>query len=110
MKIKILKVISVFSSIIVYIYGLINLLSFICMEFLPWEKFGGFVEMVLGLDIFTWLIFGLFAIVTWLVKLNICMKNNESACSKFQKVDVVLHILFSIISFVNMYFLFHRAF
>ncbi len=111
MNTKICKVISYISSVIVYVYGILNLLSFVLMKGFSWEQVGGFVDSVFTIDLFSWLIFGIFTVIILLFKLNFKEKvREERVYSKFLKVDIVLHIIFSIVSFANIVVLFSRAF
>ncbi len=111
MNTKICKVISYISSVIVYVYGILNLLSFILIKSFSWEQVGDYVDLVFSMDVFSWLIFGILTVVTLLFKLNFKEKvREEKAYFEYLKVDIVLHILSTIVSFINIVVLFSRAF
>lgn len=108
---KICKIILGISSVITYSYGLFNLVSYILMNAFPWDKVGVFIEGMLTFHLLTWPFFGVFAVATLLSKIYLLTKF-EKECSylKFLKIDISLHILFSVISVINIVALFDRAF
>lgn len=111
MKLKKRKTISYISSAIVYIYGTLNLLSLIVLNAFSWEQVGRFVNLVFTMDLFSWFIFGIFTVIILLFKLNFKEKvREEKVFFEYLKVDIVLHILFTIVSFINIMILFSRAF
>lgn len=111
MKLKIRKTISYISSAIVYIYGTLNLLSLIVLNAFSWEQVGRFVNWVFTMDLFSWFIFGIFTVIILLFKLNFKEKvREEKVYFEYLKVDIVLQILFTIVSFINIMILFSRAF
>ena len=68
-------------------------------------------EFVLGIDVFTWHIYGIFSIITLIIKLysNGVDVDNKLRI-KWLDVQSVLHFVFMLISFGGIYYLFENCF
>jgi len=86
------------------LYGSINFVCLFSYDFFDYEKISGFVEFVLGLDIYSWHIYGAFSVLTFLLSLN-----NESR-EKRKYIFYLLHITFLLISFICIWNLFEYSF
>ncbi len=103
MKNKGYKFFSVISLLIPAFYCVVNLLTVLLLN-IPISENDialGIVGSVFSLDIFTWLIYGIFAIVTLIIKYLKDKKYNT---------NTILHIVFMLISFVEIYHIVANAF
>lgn len=88
-------------------YGIVNILSIIDAQ----GNMGFIGEFGLGLDIYTWHIFGIFSIVTLFIRL---LFNRDAVDRGEQKKwldkQSVFHLVFMLISFGGIYYLFENCF
>ena len=92
---------------ITVVYGILNLLAVIDAQ----GNLGFIGELALGLDVYTWPIYGLFSIVTLFIKLLF----NRDAVDRGEKerwldIQSVLHFVVMVISFGGIYYLFESCF
>ncbi len=92
---------------ITVIYGVLNLLAVIDAQ----GNLGFIGELALGLDVYTWHIYGIFSIVTLFIKLLF----NRDAVDRGEKerwldIQSALHFIFMVISFGAIYYLFENCF
>ena len=86
------------------LYGSVNFICLVFYDFFDYERIKSFVEFVLGIDIYTWHIYGLFSIFTLVL-----LMHNDSF-EKKKTLFTLLHIFFLIISFVCIWRLFEYSF
>lgn len=93
--------------IITVLYGLLNLIAFVDVQ----GNMGFIGDFVLGIDVYTWHIYGIFSIVTLMIKLS---SNSAEVDGKLREkwldVQAVLHFVFMLISFGGIYYLFESCF
>lgn len=93
------------------IYAILNLIAMIIVEFDFWDNIGWFAEFVLGIDVFTWIVYGIFSVLTLLLKLRINSKAVDNGHRvKWLDLQAILHFVFMIISFGGIYYLFENCF
>lgn len=93
------------------VYAVINSAAVIIVEFDLWDKVGWFSDFVLGIDAFTWIVYGVFSIATLLIKLGINSKAvNNGNRKNWLDIQSVLHLIFMLISFGGIYYLFENCF
>ena len=104
------KLFSDISLRIVSFYFIINsfILTYCKIDF-PDLKVFEFVypiidKILFPIDLFTWHIFGIFAIVSFLIKLSYISKNKE------EKIKEVLHLVMSGVTFFYIYYIFEISF
>lgn len=102
--------INIFTNIgflITLFYGVLNLAAVLDAQ----GNMSFIGEFVLGIDVFTWHIYGIFSIVTLIIKLY---SNGVDVDNKLRKkwldVQSVLHFVFMLISFGGIYYLFENCF
>ena len=78
------------SLCIVAVYCVLNSL-FMCEYFLVNGTLSFFANIVFAIDLLTWHIYGLFAIISFIYKV---FKKN-----KYSKLNIFLHLIFMVISF-----------
>lgn len=61
-------------------------------------------KVLFPIDLFTWHIFGIFAVVSFLIKLSYISKNRE------EKIKEVLHLIMSGVTFFFIYYIFEISF
>ena len=66
-------------------------------------------EAVLFLDLCTWHIFGLFAIISLIIKIYILCKKKEIIDKSYIK-NIISHFMFSVISFLEICWIFENSF
>ena len=101
------KYVNIIGLCITVIYGTLNLIAVIDAQ----GNMGFIGELALGIDVYTWHIFGFFSIVTLLIRLLF----NRDAVDRGEKekwldVQSVLHLIFMVISFGGIYYLFGNCF
>lgn len=104
------KVFMSVDSAIVYLYGILNIIA-MTMYFLSSSSENAVYERIITMDLYTWHVFGVFAIASFIFKL--CAKEklkSDSPFAKFLKTDIVLHAVFTAVSAVCIIFLFNRTF
>lgn len=96
---------SVISLGVVVVYFLLN--GLLVLEWLNMQgTLSLFADVVFFIDLFTWHIYGLFAIISFIVKA--CSVNKYR--SKGLSLNVVLHFIFTIASFFEIYHMIQNAF
>lgn len=103
MKNKAYKVFSVVSLLIPAFYCIANLLMILLLKMSISENdiALGIVGFIFSLDVVTWHIYGIFAIATLIIKYLKDKKYNA---------NTILHIIFTIVSFVEIYYIISRGF
>ena len=93
--------------IITFIYGILNLAAIVDAQ----GNMSFIGDFVLGIDVFTWHIYGIFSIATLLVKIYSDSKAVDNATkAKWLDAQSVLHIVFMLLSFGGIYYLFENCF
>ncbi|MBO5944254.1 MAG: hypothetical protein J6Q50_03035 [Clostridia bacterium] len=103
MKNKAYKFFSVVSLIIPILYCVANLLTILLLN-MPISENDialGIVGSVFSLDVVTWHIYGIFAIATLIIKY---LKDNK------YNANTILHAIFMVVSFAEIYYIITRAF
>lgn len=104
------KLFSDISLGIVSFYFAINLLMFsYCIIDFPDLKIFELIYLLIDkilfpIDLFTWHMFGIFAIVSFLIKLSYISKNKE------EKIKELLHFIMSGVTFFLIYYIFEISF
>ena len=104
------KLFSDISLGIVGFYFAINLLMFsYCIIDFPDLKIFELIYLLIDkilfpIDLFTWHMFGIFAIVSFLIKLSYISKNKE------EKIKELLHFIMSGVTFFLIYYIFEISF
>ena len=104
------KLFSDISLGIVGFYFAINLLMFsYCIIDFPDLKIFELIYLLIDkilfpIDLFTWHVFGIFAIVSFLIKLSYIRKNKE------EKIKELLHFIMSGVTFFLIYYIFESSF
>lgn len=93
--------------IITVLYGLLNLLAIVDAQ----GNLGFIGELALSVDVYTWHIYGVFSIITLIIRLssNSTEVDNGSR-EKWLDIQSVLHFIFMLISFGGIYYLFENCF
>lgn len=106
------KTISIISSVIVCIYGILNVVSIVFYYIFDWSQAGKYVELILTMDLLTWHVFGIFSAVTLIIKIfwRTEAKKDVTRFSKLMSLDIVLHFIFFAVSFISIWILFKNAF
>lgn len=98
-------------SVVTYIYGVLNMLSVICMLVFPWDKIAWFTECILTVDVFTWHIFGILSILTFIGKANNFIKEKQNGIHRnYTVITTILHFIFIIINFICIVYMFSMSF
>mgnify|MGYP004482597745 FL=1 len=98
------------NSAVVYLYGIMNATATLLYFFASLSE-SALYENIITADVYTWHIFGIFAIGTPIVKLwQKNKEDKETPFAKFLKTDIVLHAALTVISAACVIFLFNRAF
>ena len=93
--------------IVTVVYGVINLIALIDIQGIM--SFIG--ETVLGVDVFTWHIFGIFSIFTLFIRLYFnSNKVDRGERENWIDIKTAIHIIFMFISFSGIYYLFKNCF
>lgn len=107
MKKLIMNIITNLGFIVTLIYGILNLAAVIDAQ----GNLSFIGDFVLGIDVFSWHIYGIFSIATLLIKLADNSKEvNNGSKEKWLDVQSVLHFVFMLISFACIYYLFKICF
>ena len=96
------KSLSTFSLIVVAVYFLINSLLLLELLFVG-GTLSVFADIVFAVDLFTWHIYGLFSIITFIIKIT----DTEFARSR---ANSALHLVFMILSFFEIFYFIQYAF
>lgn len=102
-----------FSLIIVGVYSVLNIVASLIYSFSETEivAFPDFIDFVFGMDVVSWFAFGAFAIITFLLKaFSINEKESSEKLLKSKNINILLHLIFMVISFCCIYFLFKKGF
>ena len=93
--------------VITILYGLLNLIAIIDAQ----GNLGLISELALSVDVYTWHVYGIFSIVTLIIKLS---SNGAEVDNKLREkwldLQSVLHFVFMLISFGGIYYLFENCF
>ncbi len=102
--------INIFTNIgflITFFYAILNIVAVIDAQ----GSLSFIGDFVLGIDVFTWHIYGILSIVTLLIKLGSDSKSVDNGSKdKWFDVQSVLHFVFMLISFGGIYYLFESCF
>ena len=92
------------SSVSLFIVGLYCLFNSLLMLEVMYAKgtLSAFADTVFFIDLFTWHVYGLFAIISFIIKV--------SEKNKYSKLNVFLHLIFMLISFFEIYWMIQKAF
>ncbi len=111
MKLLFCKLLSNVGFFITVIYCIFNVTAIILIEPELWDKAQWLTDIVLGIDVFTWHIFGIFSIFTFIMKLWLNTKSVEDKANKnLFDVQSILHLLFMAVSFIGIYYIFENSF
>lgn len=111
MKNLVFKLLTNIGFIVTAVYAVFNLLAATITEYGFSDNVWWIADIVLGIDVFTWIIYGVFSIATFLIKLWMNSKNSDSDKNKkLLDVQSVMHFLFMLISFGGIYYLFENSF
>lgn len=95
--------------IISAVYCVLNVAASFILLFSYGES--AFVEIILGLDVYTWIIYGIFVFITLLLKVSAILKENtEEQIRKQAITTAVLQLVFSVISFGGIAYVFACCF
>ncbi len=102
-----------FSKISLWItafYFLSNILVLpVWWDFEIFHFFRKITLMPFYIDLFTWHIFGIFSLVAFVVKIVIWMKRGE-LLKKNSIVNLILHLLFTVVAFGEIWWIFAKSF
>ena len=77
---------------------------------LEWMNMRGtlsaFADVVFAIDLFTWHIYGIFAIISLIIKIF----NAKDFCAKHTKLNIATHTVLMLISFAEIYILIQNGF
>ncbi|MGN0486931.1 MAG: hypothetical protein ACI4GB_06820 [Acutalibacteraceae bacterium] len=111
MKTKSYNILSWVSLTITALYGISNLAAMILINLLSSDKIQPFIETVLTVDVYTWHIFGVFSIVSLLMKGAKSLKHEEDNPENTHfDWNVLFHLLFMVMSFIGIAYLFKSCF
>ena len=102
-----------FSLIVVMLYSGLNIIASLIYLFSTTDivEYPDFIDFVFVMDIVSWLVFGAFAITTFLIKIFSINKNeSDKQGSKGENINILLHFIFMIIGFVCIWYLFKMGF
>lgn len=103
----------IFSNISLIIVGFYCLMNAVMM--LGWgprfdsEIYFFITDAVLFIDLWTWHIYGLFAIISLIIKVFMLCKK-KLAFNTSSIINIILHFLFSVVSFFEIYWIFENSF
>lgn len=97
------KAFSLLSLIVTSIYCILNVWSCLSLRFGILSS--PILEIVLPLDVYTWHVYGLFAVFSLIIKFIMVIKNRKSINSLFL-TDLILHFAFSSVSLFMIYDIF----
>ena len=73
------------------------------------DIFGYLIEIPFTIDLFTWHIFGVFSIASFIIKTVIWAKRKE-LLNKNSLINLILHILFTVAAFGEIWWIFENSF
>lgn len=73
------------------------------------EIYSAVSDVVLFIDLTTWHIYGLFAIISLVIKI-VFLWERKINCNALQIINLILHLTFSLISFYDIWFTFKNGF
>lgn len=94
--------------LITMLYSFINLIAVIFYEFISYEKYSTFIDWVLSIDVFSWPLFAIVSLATFIAMLYGTKDKNQSKTKGI--FYIVSHILFTVIGFVCLYIIFENSF
>ena len=107
MKKLLINIFTNIGFIITFFYGILNLVAVIDVQ----GNMSFIGDFVLGIDVLTWHVYGIFSIATLLIKL---ISNRGEVDNghreKWLDIQSVLHFAFMVISFGAIYYLFDNCF
>ncbi len=124
MKNKKYEIFCFVSTAIIGMYAVCNLIA-IALAFCIWDKLlisdliSDLFGLAVGLDVFTWHIFSVLCIITFIIKAVYIIKHrkksyvltgNAMLLNKKYTADIILHIIFSLISIGCIVFIFSNCF
>lgn len=108
LKVVLTKRQKLFSNIslgIVIFYFAINLFMFLCFKIdIPHFLFVLVDKVLFPIDLFTWHVFGIFAVISFFVKLGYIGKNKQEI------IKELIHISFTVLTFLLIFFIFENSF
>ena len=103
---KILNAIAATGSIITYIYCIMNLSATILAFTIPYDAISFLFNPIFIIDGFTWHIYGIFSILTFIIKLtSIGYSEGNSSLKK----STLFHFVAMIVRFATIVFIFFNA-
>ena len=104
---KILNALASTGSIITYIYCIMNLLAIPLVIMIPLDEVSFFTDPIFIIDGFTWHVYGIFSIITFIIKLTSLSYSEKSASLK---KATLLHLVAMIVSFAAIIYIFYNFF
>lgn len=104
---KMLNAIAATGSIITYIYCIMNLSAAILAFTIPYDAISFLINPIFIIDGFTWHIYGIFSILTFIIKLT---SLGYSEGNSSLKKSTLFHFVAMIVSFATIVFIFFNAF
>ena len=99
------NILSSFSLCVVTVYFVLN--SLLMIEWLNMRvTLSMFADVVFGIDLFTWHIYGAFAIISLIIKIF----NAKDFGNKGTKLNIAVHSVLMLISFAEIYMLIQNGF
>lgn len=104
---KILNAIAATGSIITYIYCVMNLMAIILVFTIPLDAVSFLTDPIFIIDGFTWHVYGIFSILTFIIKLtSLGYSDGNSSLKK----STLSHLVAMIISFAAIIYIFFNFF
>ncbi len=89
-------------------YSFFNLLAVILYEFANYEKYSSFIHLVLGIDVYSWPLYGVFSLA---VVFALAYVREFEILSKSKAMFLFIsHLIFVIIGFVCIFIIFENSF
>lgn len=101
------KTLSYISLVTTAFYAVTNLFSLFLMNRFEWDRIAGVTEFTLGIDVYSWHIYGIFAVVAFVIKLCDLLNGEKN---KWMYINITLHFLFMSLSFIGIYYMFQNCF
>lgn len=108
MKSYISKLIANTGFVVTFLYAVLNLVAVILYGIADFEKVGWYIELVLGIDVVTWIFYCIFTMVSFI--LLISTARAEKTSKKLFVFICVLHLVLMVISFVCINIIFDNSF
>ena len=104
---KILNAIAATGSIITYIYCVMNLMAIILVFTIPLDSVSFLTDPIFIIDGFTWHVYGIFSILTFIIKLtSLGYSDGNSSLKK----STLSHLVAMIVSFATIIYIFFNFF